>query len=247
MTCEWREKIEAHLDDELSERDDLAMSQHLQACHACAAAALASRKLKVSIKRAASATFVPSVEFRSRIRRAAAPRSRALPSWLPGFALVTVTIIAVAIGLGLWLRPHPQNVFAEITDLHVSTLASANPVDVVSTDRHTVKPWFEGKLPFTFDLPELQNSEFRLMGGRMAYIAQSPSAQLLFGVRKHQISLFVFQERESFSSLGPAPKASQSLAFNLETWADHGLRYVVIGDASAADVLALAQLLRSAK
>jgi anti-sigma factor RsiW len=247
MTCEWRDKIEAYLDNELPEADDQAMSRHLQACHDCAAAALGSRKLKVSIKRAATAVFVPSAEFRSRIRQATAPRSRSLPSWLPGLTLVTAAIIVVAVVGGLWPRPHPQDVLAEISDLHVSTLASANPVDVVSTDRHTVKPWFEGKLPFTFDLPELQNSEFHLIGGRMAYISQSPGAQLLFGVRKHQISVFVFQERESFAGFGPGQKTSQNLAFNLETWTDHGLRYVVIGDASAADVSALAQLLRSAK
>ena len=81
----------------------------------------------------------------------------------------------------------------------------------------------------------------------MAYVAQGPGAQLLFGVRKHQISAFVFQEREGFARLGAAPKTSQNLAFNLETWTDRGLRYVVISDASAADVLALAKLLRSAE
>jgi anti-sigma factor RsiW len=247
MTCEWRDKIGAYLDNELSQADDLAMSRHLRTCQDCAMAALGSRKLKVSIKRAAGGTFVPSPEFRSRIGKAIAPRSRSLPSWLPGFALAATAIIVVAVGVGLLLRPRQHDVFAEITDLHVSTLASANPVDVISTDRHTVKPWFQGKLPFTFDLPELQNSEFHLIGGRMAYVAQGPGAQLLFGVRKHQISAFVFQERGSFAGLGAASKTSQNLAFNLETWTDRGLRYVVISDASATDVLALAKLLRSAE
>ena len=59
-----------------------------------------------------------------------------------------------------------EQALAELVDLHVATLASANPVDVISTDRHTVKPWFQGKLPFTFNLPELQNSSFKLVGGR---------------------------------------------------------------------------------
>ena len=153
----------------------------------------------------------------------------------------------MAVGLGIWLRPHQQDVVAELTDLHVSTLASANPVDVISTDRHTVKPWFQGKLPFTFGLPELQSTEFHLIGGRMAYIAQGPGAQLLFAVRKHQVSAFVFQERESFAGLGAAPKTPHNLAFNLETWTDRGLRYVVISDASATDVHALATVLRSAE
>jgi anti-sigma factor RsiW len=246
MTCEWRDKIGAYLDNELSEADDLEMSRHLQTCHACAVAALSNRKLKVSIKRAASAAFVPSLEFRSKIGKAVAPRRTSLPSWSPRFALAAAAVIVVAVVGTVLLRPQQQNVLTQISDLHVSTLASANPVDVISTDRHTVKPWFQGKLPFTFDLPELQNSEFRLVGGRMAYVAQSPGAQLLFAVRKHQVSAFVFQERESFAGLAN-PKTSQNLAFNLETWADKGLRYVVISDASAADVQALATLLRSAE
>jgi anti-sigma factor RsiW len=247
MTCEWRDKIEAYLDNELSQQDDLAMSQHLRACQDCTAATLGSRKLKISIKRAASARFVPSLELQSKIRRVTAPRSRFMPSWSTGLAFVTAAIVVVLLVLGPWLRPHRQDLFSEIADLHVSTLASANPIDVVSTDRHTVKPWFEGKLPFTFALPELQNSEFQLIGGRMAYIAQSPGAQLLFGIRKHQLSLLIFQERQPFAELSRSPKDSELLAFNLETWSDGGLRYVVISDASAADVRTLGQLLRCAK
>jgi len=97
-----------------------------------------------------------------------------------------------------------------------------------------------------FDLPELQNTEFRLIGGRMAYVGQSPGAHLLFGVRKHQISVFVFQDRESFAGLSASPQDSDRLSFSLETWSDRGLRYVVIGDASPADVRALGGLLRAA-
>ena len=66
-----------------------------------------------------------------------------------------------------------QRVFSELADLHVSALASATPVDVISTDRHTVKPWFQGRIPFSFNLPELQGSEFTLIGGRVTYLAQT--------------------------------------------------------------------------
>ncbi len=71
---------------------------------------------------------------------------------------------------------HQQHTYSELADLHVTALASANPVDVVSSDRHTVKPWFEGKIPFTFNLPELQDSELTLVGGRIAYLGQSPGS-----------------------------------------------------------------------
>ena len=134
--------------------------------------------------------------------------------------------------------------------MHVATLASSSPVDVISTDRHTVKPWFQGKIPFAFNLPELQNSEFSLLGGRMTYLDQTPGAHLIYDVRKHHISVFVFQERalslKSPSSLDESSLSPTKLPFNMETWSQGGLRYFVIGDASAADIDGLAKLFKAA-
>jgi len=90
------------------------------------------------------------------------------------------TYVETRSGRDLAYRDH---VFSEIADLHVSTLASSSPVDVISTDRHTVKPWFQGKIPFAFNLPELQNSEFTLIGGRMTYLDQTPGAHLIYDAR----------------------------------------------------------------
>jgi anti-sigma factor RsiW len=121
-------------------------------------------------------------------------------------------------------------------------------VDVISTDRHTVKPWFQGKIPFAFNLPELQNSEFSLLGGRMTYLDQTPGAHLIYDVRKHHISVFVFRERSlrlpaTWDENSLAPK---KLSFNLQTWSQGGLRYFVIGDASPADIDSLAKLFKAA-
>jgi anti-sigma factor RsiW len=117
---------------------------------------------------------------------------------------------------------------------------------VVSTDRHTVKPWFAGKLPFTFNLPELESSPFQLVGGRVAYFEQSPGAQLLFQVRKHQLSVFIFSERSLATHLSAANLVEHKLDFTIQTWSQNGLRYFVISDASPADVAALSDLLKRA-
>jgi len=139
-----------------------------------------------------------------------------------------------------------DRIFSEIADLHVATLASSSPVDVISTDRHTVKPWFQGRIPFAFNLPDLQNSEFTLLGGRMTYLGQTPGAHLIYDARKHHISVFVFQERSLPARLDEDSRAPKQLSFNMETWSQDGLRYFVIGDASAADVDSLAKLLKAA-
>jgi len=161
--------------------------------------------------------------------------------------IITSTYLENRSGRDLAYRDH---VFSEIADLHVTTLASSSPVDVVSTDRHTVKPWFQGKIPFAFDLPELQNSAFALLGGRMTYLYQAPGAHLIYDVREHHISVFVFQERSLRlnlpATLGENPFAPKKLPFNVATWSQGGLRYFVIGDASAADIGSLAKVFKTA-
>ena len=141
-------------------------------------------------------------------------------------------------------RRDQQHLMSELADLHVATLASSNPVDVVSTDRHTVKPWFEGKIPFTFNLPELQDSPFVLVGGRVSYLNQSPGAELIFRVRQHQISVFIFQEKDMRNVGSDGALAAHS--FGVRSWSHSGLRYFVIGDASAQDLDKLSELLKSA-
>jgi anti-sigma factor RsiW len=148
--------------------------------------------------------------------------------------------------LDTYLDGELSEVFSEIAALHVATLASSSPVDVISTDRHTVKPWFQGKIPFAFDLPELQNTECSLLGGRMTYLGQTPGAHLIYEVRKHHISVFVFQERSLPAKLDENSLALKKLSFNVETWSQGGLRYFVIGDASAADIDSLAKLFTTA-
>ncbi len=123
-----------------------------------------------------------------------------------------------------------------MADLHVAILASASPVEVVSTDRHTVKPWFQGKIPFTFNLPELQNSEFSLLGGRMTYLEHEPGAHLIYQVRKHELSVFIFQERPFGHRLSLNSGLQKEQSFNLQTWNQNDLRYFVIGDAGAEDI-----------
>jgi anti-sigma factor RsiW len=98
----------------------------------------------------------------------------------------------------------------------------------------------------SLDLPELQNSDFSLRGGRMTYLYQTPGAHLIYDARKHHISVFVFQERFLPARLTDRSLKPANLSFNMETWSQGGLRYFVIGDASAADIDGLARLFKTA-
>jgi anti-sigma factor RsiW len=249
MTCDlWRDKLDAYVDGACSQEDLASLEAHFRTCSSCAADALNRLQMK-RMTQAAAARYSPSPEFRLRIEKSVRPKSRPVWAfaWMPAMAAVAVALALLAVGLSLWGRNTArEQALAELVDLHVAALASANPVDVVSTDRHTVKPWFQGKLPFTFNLPELQNSSFKLLGGRVTYFEHSPGAQLLFQIRNHQLSVFILQDRPGAIPLAMGATARE-LAFNVETWSDGGLRYVVVSDANPADVHELSDLMRGAK
>jgi anti-sigma factor RsiW len=248
MVCEsWKAKLDTYLDGELPEQEMRTFDAHVRACHSCSADALTRVQMKRTIQ-GAGRRFTPSAEFRRRVQQSIAPRRQRslLPAWV--FAATAAVVLAVgALTLTyVQTRSGRDQVYSEIADLHVATLASSSPVDVISTDRHTVKPWFQGKIPFAFNLPELQNSEFSLLGGRMTYLDQTPGAHLIYDVRKHHISVFVFQERSLAARLDGNALAPEKLPFNMETWSQGGLRYFVIGDAGTADLDNLAKLFKAA-
>jgi anti-sigma factor RsiW len=223
------------------------MEAHLRTCPACAADALGRLQLK-RMTQAVGRRFSPTSQFRLKIEQSVTSGKRSWwgGRWVPAIA-VAAAVVVMLIPAAVWLQhAHNEQTVGELADLHISTLASQNPVDVVSTDRHTVKPWFQGKLPFSFNLPEMQNSPFRLIGGRLAYFQQSPGAQLLFEIGKHRISVFIFQNRAELSRLNARSSLRRKLDFNSEIWTEGGLRYFVVGDAGPADIHGLSELLKSA-
>jgi anti-sigma factor RsiW len=247
--CEsWKGKLDGYFDAELAPDEMRAFDAHLRSCPSCAADSLAHVQMKRTIHTVGK-RFTPTAEFRKKIQQGITKQKprRAMGLgrvWIAATATVaTLAIIALIANFGLE-KTRSQRIYSELADLHVATLASSSPVDVVSTDRHTVKPWFQGKIPFAFDLPDLQNSEFSLLGGRMAYLEQSPGAHLVYQLRKHQISVFIFPDAP-LRKLAENKSASKQLSFSTETWSRGGLRYFVIGDAAPSDIDSLAKRFKS--
>ncbi len=250
MPCEhWTEQLDTYLDGELPANEARALDEHLRGCPTCAALALSRVQQKRAVH-AAGQKFTPDPAFRARIKKTIAAPKPTLWSrnWLPVFVTATAGILLTAAAFLLMLqhnRNGEQQLISELVDQHVAILASANPVDVVSTDRHTVKPWFAGKIPFTFNLPELQGSPFVLVGGRVSYLNQSPGAELIFRVRQHQISVFIFQD-QVITNQRANESVRTALSFQVRTWHHNGLQYFVIGDASPQDLDNLTELIKNA-
>ena len=255
MTCNVDPRtLDAYVDESLAQEDVKALEAHMRDCPSCAGEAL-SRLQNKRATRAAAANlslapeFQMRPEFHLRIEKSLAKgrTGRSAKVWLIGPAAAVFALLILAVSLGSLVRIRARNqALAEAVDLHVATLASTNPVDVVSTDRHTVKPWFAGRIPFAFNLPELQDSPYKLLGGKVAYLHNSPGAELVFELRKHQISVFIVQEQPGLFAAGSNVSPGGFRGFSDETWSEGGLRYVVISDTNPADVHTLGDLLRSA-
>jgi anti-sigma factor RsiW len=249
MACEqWRGDLDRYLDGELPAAEAAALAAHLRTCAACAGEVLQRVQLKRAVQMAGS-RYTPSAELRNRIAKKVGSKSKSgIAEWWQVILVPALVLVIAAFFLTGYIgqqRAARQRIYGELADLHVSTLASSTLVDVVSSDRHTVKPWFQGRIPFTFNLPELAGSDFALIGGRVAYLEQIPSAHLIYQIRKHYISVFILPDRAAEIKSLPSGTAD-TLSFHMETWTQNGLRYFVIGDTSEGDLQRLSKLLQDA-
>jgi anti-sigma factor RsiW len=249
MSCDlWRDWLDVYVDEGCTPEQLEGIGDHLRGCSCCSAEVLARMQLKRAT-RAAAARYAPSPAFQVRMAKRLQGKRKPLwaITWIPGLAILAASFVILAVSFTMLSHHNArEQAFSELLDLHVATMASTNPVDVVSTDRHTVKPWFQGKLPFTFNLPELKDSPYKLLGGRLMYFKHNPGAQLLFELRKHQLSVFILQDQPDTLPLPAGETTATEKGFALETWSELGLRYLIVGDASPSDVHALGDLLRAA-
>jgi len=249
MACEqYRGNLDRYLDGELAPAEAAALSAHLRSCPQCSNEVLERVQIKRAVHTAGS-RYTASAALRNRITKDITSESSGGSTRRWSWILIpAMAALLAAFFLSAYIdreRVAQQRVYSELADLHVATLASSTPVDVVSSDRHTVKPWFQGKIPFTFNLPELAGTEFVLIGGRVFYLEQTPGAHLIFQLRKHDISVFILPTRAEEIRNLPSGTGNAS-SFNTETWTQNGLRYFVVGDTNVDDLRALSKLLRNA-
>ena len=254
MACShWLEQLDNFVDGELPSEQLREVDAHLRACPSCAGEALQRMQLKRAIRSAGQA-FAPRPDFRQAMERTITKKSAARTSsrqtywvWRWAIPVLALVLLATVATTNYAIRHSRRELaYSELADLHVSTLASSTPVDVISTDRHTVKPWFQGKIPFSFNLPELQNSDFSLLGGRVTYLEQTPGAHLIYTLRGHRLSVFIFQSDRLPEGFSGGLSATNKQSFNMESWEHNGLRYFVVGDAGAEDIQRLSALMKKA-
>jgi anti-sigma factor RsiW len=247
--------LNALVSGELSEHERGEAQKHLAECSSCTAGALSSAMLKLATAKA-GARYVPSRQFAEQIARQSrghpAVEARATRGTMVAWATAAVLAIAALTSVTMMQRARKTDVAAvataavtsEILDQHVAALSPDSPLDVISTDRHTVKPWFQGRVPFSFNLPEALPEGASLEGADLTYLNGRPTAQLIYRIRKHRASLFVTL-REGAAE--PTVSSSERAGFRLRSFSAGHLQVQAVSDVNAADLDALVKAFKDAQ
>ena len=230
--------LSAFIDGELPANEQQGVEQHLTGCHACTLRVLSATQLKTATARAGR-RFEPSPEALARLSAKLGPKPQKMARIYPIRPMAwsgLAAAIVLAVSLFGWHQFHQTNTLAaELLDQHLATLSSGATPQVISTDRHTVKPWFQGRLPFSFNLPDAAAlpPDTSLKGADLTYLSGQPAALLLFTIHKHEVSVFVTQ-RGGGPILTSLP--STRSGFDIHSATTHDLRIVAVSDVNAADL-----------
>ena len=239
--------LSAYFDRELDIAKSLEVEGHLQECERCVAALKQHEALRAALG-AAPLAFVPPAGFESRVRKAvrreARPRTRFTFAPWRWAAVPLVASLAAVLSWSLAIHHATSTESAMLGELvsgHVRSLQVDHLVDVTSSDQHTVKPWFNGKVDFAPRVADFTADGFPLVGGRVDYVAGRPVAALVYRHRQHVINVFIWP---AGSDGGAAIEPFAAAGYHLLRWQAAGLTYWAVSDLNPADLESLARLLQ---
>jgi anti-sigma factor RsiW len=238
MTCaEAKILLHALLDGELDADHAYEVEAHVGNCPHCAADSHGYREMQLALS-AAQLRFTAPIGLRRRIERAlpsSPPRISSRRSILKGFAMGTALSAAMAASLviGVIRTDQDHRLVADVVSAHVRSLQVEHLTDVQTSDQHTVKPWFNGKLAVAPPVVDLTAQGFTLIGGRLDYIDGKAVASIVYRRRSHVINLFVAQ---GSGSADHDAKLETMQGFNIQRWSAHGLEFFAVSDVNADEL-----------
>jgi anti-sigma factor RsiW len=231
MECDKALLVQAEFDGELDAAEAAAIAAHRAACPVCRASWAMLAAAQDALREGAT-YHRASPELRRAVERRLAPAPAPRARWWREAVSFGVGA-AVAAALLLMLQPAVEpSLLAALVDDHVRALQPGHLTDVISTDRHTVKPWFDGKLDFAPPVKDLAEAGFPLVGGRLDYLAGRPVAALAYASGKHPINLFVWPQAASDA----APATAARNGYTIIHWSDGGMALWAVSDVERAEL-----------
>lgn len=236
--------VHAYLDGELDPANALGITQQMDKEPALAAEAERVKALQQLIReRLPREEAPPGLRARVEASVGGLTRQRAQPSWRALAASIVLT--AVVASSSTWFvagSQQPTMISDSLVSDHIRALMAPEPVDVASSDRHTVKPWFNGRIPNSPRVVDLAKEDFPLVGGRIDVVGQAPVSTLVYRHAKHIISLTAIPT-DSHLALEKTPRAVNG--YNVVHWSENGVSYWAISDVASKDLEKFVQFFRT--
>jgi anti-sigma factor RsiW len=244
MTCqETRQLLDAYVDGELDLVRSLDLERHLESCAECHAVAAQVEGVRSAVQ-TYNPYFLAPAGLETRIRAQLRLPAEAQPETVPPknfliwrFAAVAASLVGLAVLTAMFVttlrRPSEADTLArQVVSGHIRSLMANHLADVPSSDQHTVKPWFNGKLDFSPPVKDLKPEGFPLTGGRLDYLDTRPVAALLYQRNRHTINLFVWPSPPSDAG----PRTFTINGYNLIHWTQSGMTYWAVSDLNSREL-----------
>ena len=238
--------LHAYLDGELNSANALAIERRIAIDPAFAAEFKRLEALQKLVRERLSGEAMPP-GLRSRIETAVGVKpSRSQPSWRALAASIAITAMVASGATWIARGPQPQDAVSDaVIAAHIRSLMASHPADIVSSDQHTVKPWFNGRIPEAPRVVDLSKQDFPLVGGRLDIVGRKPVPTLVYRHRKHLISLTAVPAAEQKQKVSDATVRTAD-GYNIVRWNENGMTYWAISDLGAGDLATFVRLFRSA-